>query len=151
MSILAFQLLGRKDEIDYAKMLRLSTITHETIQHIARVDEEQPSFSSYLAYYFARMVNLAANLFLRLVKSPLRDQLNLDDSEASFFASLHILKKISMQDGDVEIRTINALTPLWTSTRVFRRGKGPQNGLQLSMQHRLVSFFSPLASSSTLD
>ena len=84
-----------------------------------------------------RTICLAGFTILRLVRSPLAAHLDLAVGEQAFFQAVQFLKNISLQPGDIGMRTAMIMHDLWNSNKVFRRKDGRIESLGLRLRTRL--------------
>ncbi|KAF1927574.1 C6 zinc finger domain-containing protein [Didymella exigua CBS 183.55] len=95
------------------------------------------NFASVSQSFVDRTICLAGFSILRLVRSPLAQHLDLTAGEQAYFQAVEFLKNVSMQSGDVEIRTALIMNELWNSNKVFRRRDGRIESLGLRLRTRL--------------
>lgn len=118
--------------------MQLYTIARDSIGVCSKMDDPG-DFSRYMSQYLTRIVLLAAFCILRIRKSSLGGLLPRNDAEETFFHAVNIVKKRSVQDNDLDSRSAQMLTQLWSSEKVFRDGE-VRTGLQLDLRGRSVSF-----------
>ena len=84
------------------------------------------------------MILLAAYSVLRIMKSPLKEHVNWQKGEQSYFKAIALVKKRSIQNNDLDARNGIIMTQLWSSNNVFKRANGCIDGLILDVRSRLV-------------
>jgi hypothetical protein len=87
--------------------------------------------------YYTRMALLAAFCILRIVRSQLREYINLRDAEQSLFKAISLVKRRSMQHGDLDERYATILSQLWSNSNSTNNTN--PDGLDLRIRSRLVS------------
>lgn len=98
---------------------------------------EQTAFAQVSQSFIDRTVTLAGFSILRLVRSPLAQHLDLAAGELAFSQAIQFLKNVSLQRGDIGIRTALIMKDLWASNNVFRRKNGQIESLGLRLRTRL--------------
>jgi len=87
--------------------------------------------------FIDRTIALAGFTILRLVRSPLAQHLDLATGERAFSQAVQFLKNVSLQEGDIGLRTALIMRDLWNSERTFRRKDGRLDSLGLRLRTRL--------------
>jgi transcriptional regulatory protein LEU3 len=87
--------------------------------------------------FIDRTITLAGFSILRLVRSPLAQHLDLLAGEQAYHQAVQFLKNVSLQPGDIHVRTAYMLSDLWGSEKVFRRKDGRVDSLYLRLRTRL--------------
>ncbi|KAF2233648.1 hypothetical protein EV356DRAFT_200261 [Viridothelium virens] len=136
LSTRAFHFFVESDQLKKPGILQVFAIACRLIDLYASLDASE-NFASYSCHYFARMMLLAAYCILRITKSDLRNCIDLQRGEASFFRAVNLAKRRSTQPCDLDSRNALILTQLWTSHRAFRQKDGTLNGLHLHVRSRL--------------
>ncbi|KAF1849493.1 uncharacterized protein K460DRAFT_280097 [Cucurbitaria berberidis CBS 394.84] len=98
---------------------------------------QQTAFASVSQSFIDRTITLAGFTILRLIRSPLAQHLDLAAGEQAFFQAVQFLKNVSLQQGDIGVRTALIMNDLWGSNRVFRRKDGRTDSLGLRLRTRL--------------
>jgi transcriptional regulatory protein LEU3 len=124
---------------DRIHMLHLYRIARDLILHISKLDQISPGYISHLPHYFLRAMSTAAHCILRLCRSPLRQNLDLQDAETTFFMAVNLLKQASIDTNDLYSMSSIILPQLWSSNAVFVRADGLRNTLYMDLRDRLVS------------
>lgn len=101
--------------------------------------DQQTRFPEYCAQSHARCISLAAFCILRISRSHLLPQINSLTGEDLFFKAADMSKKRSRSNSDLEFRTANILSQLWSSSKCFKFKDGTIDGLRLLLRGRLVS------------
>jgi hypothetical protein len=86
-----------------------------------------------------RMVLLAAYCLINISQSSLKDHIDPPKAEEAVFKAIKFVKSRSIQNNDLDARNGIILTQLWSSTSIFKRKDGTQDGLELLLHSRLVS------------
>jgi len=84
-----------------------------------------------------RSVTLAGFVILKLVRSSLAPHLDLAAGEKAFFQAVQFLNSVSLQPGDIYVRTAHIMKDLWSSNKVFRKKNGQIESLGLRLRTRL--------------
>ncbi|KAF7544936.1 hypothetical protein G7046_g9675 [Stylonectria norvegica] len=92
---------------------------------------------SHCSQMGARSRTLAAVCILRVLRSNLRAQVNVQRGEEMYFEAIRISRKRSIQSNDLDARNCSILTQIWSSTRLFKYKDGSVNGLRLLLRGRL--------------
>jgi hypothetical protein len=87
--------------------------------------------------FIDRTITLAGFTILRLVRSPLAQHLDVLAGERAFLQAYDFLKNVSLQPGDIHIRTAHIMKDLWGSDKVFRKKDGRVESLYLRLRTRL--------------
>jgi transcriptional regulatory protein LEU3 len=74
---------------------------------------------------------------LKLVRSSLAPHLDLAAGEKAYFQAVDFLKSVSLQQGDIYVRTAFIMNDLWHSQKVFRKKNGQVESLGLRLRTRL--------------
>ena len=85
------------------------------------------------------MLLLAAMSILRISRSELKDHVDAEQGEATYFKAIKLAKKRSIENNDLDARNGIILTQLWASSTIFRKGDGTFHGDRLRLRSRLVS------------
>ncbi|KAH8722752.1 hypothetical protein GQ44DRAFT_351211 [Phaeosphaeriaceae sp. PMI808] len=93
---------------------------------------------SYFSFSMDRSITLAGFVILKLVRSPvIAPYLDLAAGEIAFFQAVQFLKSVSLQPGDIYVRTALIMSDLWASHKVFRKKNGQVESLGLRVRTRL--------------
>ena len=92
---------------------------------------------SYFSFAMDRSITLAGFVILKLVRSSLAPHLDLAAGEKAFFQAVQFLKSVSLQQGDIYVRTALIMSDLWSSNKVFRKKNGQVESLGLRLRTRL--------------
>jgi transcriptional regulatory protein LEU3 len=98
---------------------------------------------SYFSFSMDRSITLAGFVILKLHRSSIASHLDLAAGEKAFFQAVEFLQSVSLQQGDVYVRTAHIMKDLWSSNKVFRKKNGQIESLGLRLRTRLgmsVSF-----------
>ncbi|KAH7386094.1 hypothetical protein BKA66DRAFT_68947 [Pyrenochaeta sp. MPI-SDFR-AT-0127] len=98
---------------------------------------QQTAFASVSQSFIDRTITLAGFTILRLCRSPLAQHLDLAVGEQAFAQAVQFLKNVSLQQGDIGLRTALIMKDLWGSSKVFRRKDGRIESLGLRLRTRL--------------
>jgi hypothetical protein len=104
---------------------------------MATAMSQQTFFATVSQSFIDRTITLAGFSILKLCRSPLAQHLDLAAGEQAFFQSVQFTKNVSMQAGDIGMRTAHIMNDLWNSNRVFRRKDGRIESLGLRLRTRL--------------
>ncbi|RGP70225.1 hypothetical protein FSPOR_4125 [Fusarium sporotrichioides] len=111
-------------------------LSTEVLDVVSRLDATQ-DFAFYASNCYARMALLAAFCILRIVRSPLREQIDLRDAEQSIFKAISFVKRRSIQHGDLDERYGTILSQLWSNSSNSLNMAAPNDGLDLKIRSRL--------------
>lgn len=92
---------------------------------------------SYFSFAMDRSVTLAGFVILKLIRSPIAANLDLAAGEKAYFHAIDFLKSVSLQQGDIFVRTALIMKDLWGSNKVFRKKNGQIESLGLKIRTRL--------------
>jgi transcriptional regulatory protein LEU3 len=134
--IMSFHFFAHGANLDEDGMSRFFSLCVSTIQ-MATMMAQQSFFASVSQSFVDRTVTLAGFSILKLCRSPLAQHLDLASGEQAFFQAVQFTKNVSMQAGDIGMRTAHIMNDLWNSTRVFRRKDGRIDSLSLRLRTRL--------------
>lgn len=132
--ILAFHFFAHptRDQPDKENLSRFYSLCITVIQAVSKLLQQ-----SYFSFSMDRSITLAGFCILKLHRSPLAPHLDLAAGEAAFFQAVQFLKDISLQQGDIYVRTALIMSDLWHSNKVFRRKNGQIESLGLRLRTRL--------------
>ncbi|CAG1979626.1 unnamed protein product [Fusarium graminearum] len=111
-------------------------LSTEVLDVVSRLDATQ-DFAFYASNSYTRMALLAAFCILRIVRSPLREQIDLRDAEQSIFKAISFVKRRSIQIGDLDERYGTILSQLWSNSSNSLNMAAPNDGLDLKIRSRL--------------
>ncbi|KAF1918483.1 hypothetical protein BDU57DRAFT_572683 [Ampelomyces quisqualis] len=92
---------------------------------------------SYFSFAMDRSITLAGFIILKLVRSSLAPHLDLEAGEKAYSRAIDFLKSVSLQQGDIYVRTALIMKDLWSSNKVFRKKNGQIESLGLRLRTRL--------------
>ncbi|KAH4683790.1 hypothetical protein HBI82_086970 [Parastagonospora nodorum] len=92
---------------------------------------------SYFSFAMDRSITLAGFVLLKLVRSSLAPHLDLAAGEKAYFQAIHFLNSVSLQQGDIYVRTALIMKDLWGSNKVFMKKNGQTESLGLRLRTRL--------------
>jgi transcriptional regulatory protein LEU3 len=133
---MAFHFFAHGANLDEDGMSRFFSLCVSTIQ-MATAMAQQSFFASVSQSFVDRTITLAGFSILKLCRSPLAQHLDLASGEQAFFQAVQFTKNVSMQAGDIGMRTAHIMNDLWNSSRVFRRKDGRVDSLTLRLRTRL--------------
>ena len=133
---MAFHFFAHGANPDEDGMSRFFSLCVSTIQ-LATAMAQQSFFASVSQSFVDRSITLAGFSILKRCRSPLAQHLDLASGEQAFFQAVQFTKNVSMQAGDIGMRTAHIMNDLWNSTRVFRRKDGRLESLSLRLRTRL--------------
>lgn len=98
------------------------------------------SWVVYCSESYFRQMTLIAVVVLRLCHSQhLASRIDLRLGENTYFAIVRLLKKRSLQTGDINAQTASTLTELWHNDYCFQRPDGTHDSLYVRTRQRGVS------------
>ena len=133
---MAFNFFAHPMNPDADGFSRFYSLCISTI-NTATVMAQTVNFASVSQSFVDRTICLAGFSILRLVRSPLAQHLDLAAGEQAFFQAVQFLKSVSLQPGDIGMRTALIMHDLWNSNKVFRRNDGRIESLGLRLRTRL--------------
>jgi len=98
---------------------------------------DQTSLPAVSQSFIDRTIALAGFSILRLVRSSLAPHLDLAVGKKAYLCAIEFLQNVSLQQGDIGLRTALIMKDLWNSNRVFRRRDGRIEPLALRLRTRL--------------
>ncbi|UPX17520.1 uncharacterized protein EKO05_0007869 [Ascochyta rabiei] len=134
--VMAFHFFAHPMSPDADGLSRFYSLCVSTINAAAAM-AQQVHFASVSQSFVDRTICLAGFSILRLVRSPLAQHLDLASGEQAFFQAAQFLKNVSLQPGDIGVRTAMIMHDLWNSSKVFRRKDGRIESLGLRLRTRL--------------
>ncbi|KAF1359802.1 hypothetical protein EJ07DRAFT_118490 [Lizonia empirigonia] len=134
--VMAFHFFAHPMNADADGLSRFYSLCVTTI-NTATALAQQVHFASVSQSFVDRTICLAGFSILRLVRSPLAQHLDLASGEQAFFQAVQFLKNVSLQSGDIGMRTALIMNDLWNSSKVFRRKDGRIESLGLRLRTRL--------------
>ncbi|KAJ4370169.1 hypothetical protein N0V86_008905 [Didymella sp. IMI 355093] len=134
--VMAFHFFAHPMNPDADGLSRFYSLCISTI-NTATAMAQSVNFASVSQSFVDRTICLAGFSILRLVRSPLAQHLDLAAGEQAFFQAVQFLKGVSLQPGDIGMRTALIMHDLWNSNKVFRRKDGRIESLGLRLRTRL--------------
>ncbi|KAJ4404648.1 hypothetical protein N0V91_005798 [Didymella pomorum] len=134
--VMAFHFFAHPMNPDADGFSRFYSLCISTI-NTATAMAQTVNFASVSQSFVDRTICLAGFSILRLVRSPLAQHLDLAAGEQAFFQAVQFLKSVSLQPGDIGMRTALIMHDLWNSNKVFRRKDGRIESLGLRLRTRL--------------
>ncbi|PVH74739.1 hypothetical protein DL98DRAFT_20917 [Cadophora sp. DSE1049] len=136
LNIRTFHFFAKADLAEPLGFIELYTLARSVLDHATLLDTTQ-DFSLYCSQYSIRMTLLAAFVILKISRSHLAHRVDLRGGESSYFSAIHLSKKRSLQNGDLDSRCALILTQLWSSNSIFRRRDGTVDSLRMRTRCRL--------------
>lgn len=134
--VMAFHFFAHPMSPDAEGLSRFYSLCVSTI-NTASAMTQTVNLPSVAQSFVDRTICLAGFSILRLVRSPLAQHLDLAVGEQAFFQAVQFLKNVSLQPGDIGMRTAMIMHDLWNSNKVFRRKDGRIESLGLRLRTRL--------------
>jgi len=119
-------------------VLQLFQVACEVINLMWQLDLAV-DFPAYSDQVTLRVMTLAAHSILRIVRSRVRDQIDLQAAEEAYFRVIRMTRKRSIVNDDLDSKSSLMLTQLWSSKKIFHTANSPVDSLQLMRRSRLVS------------
>ncbi|RKK81428.1 hypothetical protein BFJ69_g3708 [Fusarium oxysporum] len=104
LAISAYYFFLQSHDFKRPGLITTFSIATEVLDAVSRLDAMQ-DFALYASNYYTRMALLAAFCILRLVRSQLKEHIDLRDAQQSLFKAISFVKRRSMQHGDLDERT----------------------------------------------
>jgi transcriptional regulatory protein LEU3 len=120
------------DEAAFGRLHHVACAVIETIVHYDQAGDLAGMATSYVQ----KMMVLAALTILRIAKSHLSQAVDAGRSRESYFESIRLAGKMSVQNTDLASRVAGILTQLWSSKKVFRQPDGSIDSLTLQCRNR---------------
>jgi transcriptional regulatory protein LEU3 len=117
---------------DAEALTRFFSVCVNVIQTAATLVQQ-----SYFSFAMDRSITLAGFVILKLVRSSIAPHLDLAAGEKAYFQAVDFLKSVSLQQGDIYVRTAHIMNDLWNSNKVFRKKNGQIESLGLRLRTRL--------------
>ena len=127
-----------ENDITTTGLVRLYTACTEIFDLFMKLDATQ-SFAQYSTNYYQRTVLLAACCILRIMRSRLREVIDMNDAEQSVFKAINFFRNRLTQTFDLDARYAIIIQQLYSSRSAFKTVSGEINGLHLDIRSRLVS------------
>ncbi|KAF4337093.1 nicotinamide mononucleotide permease [Fusarium beomiforme] len=134
LAISAYYFFLQSHELKKPGLISNFSIATEVLDAVSRLDAMQ-DLALHASNYYTRMALLAAFCILRIVRSPLREHIDLRDAEQSLFKAISFAKRRSMQHGDLDERYGTILSQLWSNSNSMDTTAA--NGLGLRIRSRL--------------
>ncbi|KAF1946022.1 C6 zinc finger domain-containing protein [Clathrospora elynae] len=138
--VLAFHFFAHPTNpgLDADGLSRFYSLCILVIQSASTMPTTQTTYLPSVSQSFIdRTITLAGFSILRLVRSPLAQHLDTMAGEHAFGLAVQFLKNVSLQPGDLGLRTAHIMRDLWGSNRVFRKKDGRIESLGLRLRTRL--------------
>ncbi|EXM11202.1 hypothetical protein NOF04DRAFT_1555 [Fusarium oxysporum II5] len=134
LAISAYYFFLQSHDFKRPGLITTFSIATEVLDAVSRLDAMQ-DFALYASNYYTRMALLAAFCILRLVRSQLKEHIDLRDAQQSLFKAISFVKRRSMQHGDLDERYGTILSQLWSNSDSMDTTTA--NGLDLRIRSRL--------------
>ncbi|WJG34475.1 uncharacterized protein FOBCDRAFT_255622 [Fusarium oxysporum Fo47] len=134
LAISAYYFFLQSHDFKRPGLITTFSIATEVLDAVPRLDAMQ-DFALYASNYYTRMALLAAFCILRLVRSQLKEHIDLRDAQQSLFKAISFVKRRSMQHGDLDERYGTILSQLWSNSDSMDTTTA--NGLDLRIRSRL--------------
>lgn len=137
LQLLAFHLLAPKETFEQRKLEKMYTLACAAIEAIDELDKRE-HIAKYVSQAAKAYLALASFTILKLSRSYIRDQVDLDRGKSAYFAVIEMCREFSLESGDVMARFRTILTQLWTSKKIFKKPDGTTDALSLRCGSRLA-------------
>ncbi|KAF4498531.1 nicotinamide mononucleotide permease [Fusarium agapanthi] len=134
LAISAYYFFLQSHDLKKPGLITAFSIATEVLDVVSRLDAMQ-DFALYASNYYTRMALLAAFCILRIVRSELKEHIDLRDAQQSLFKAISFVKRRSMQHGDLDERYGTILSQLWSNSDSMNTTTA--NGLDLRIRSRL--------------
>ncbi|KAF5977766.1 zinc finger protein transcription factor [Fusarium bulbicola] len=134
LAISAYYFFLQSHDLKKPGLITAFSIATEILDVVSRLDAMQ-DFALYASNYYTRMALLAAFCILRIVRSELKEHIDLRDAQQSLFKAISFAKRRSMQHGDLDERYGSILSQLWSNSDSMNTTTA--NGLDLRIRSRL--------------
>lgn len=118
-------------------MIEIYAISCKLIDTASQL-QQTSAFAEHCTYGQARMVGLAAVCILRIVRSDLAQQLDVEQGERGYFAAIRFSRSRSVKGSDLDSRNAGILTQLWSCKSLFKFKDGTVDSLRILLRGRLV-------------
>ncbi|KAF7190402.1 Regulatory protein LEU3 [Pseudocercospora fuligena] len=136
LHLLSFHLFKYRSAIPDDLLKRMYDLAVDLIELAMELDKSA-NIADFGPVFFARLLDSAAIAILRLCRSDISDQLDLDRGRKAYFALIVFHRKHSVRQDDAFARFSIILTNLWTSTRIFKSENGSTDSLHVRSRARL--------------
>lgn len=124
MSLQTMHFYESPQQLDSVNLVQLYLTSCAVINLMHDMDHSSALGTSSTLYMFHGLMLAATNL-LRLLRGLITQSTEESQkSEATFFQSVTLMKKMSVANDDIPGRCADLLSKLWTSQRLFRRSDG---------------------------
>ncbi|CZR34842.1 uncharacterized protein FPRO_01037 [Fusarium proliferatum ET1] len=134
LAISAYYFFLQSHDLKKPGLITAFSIATEVLDVVSRLDAMQ-DFALHASNYYTRMALLAAFCILRIVRSQLKEHIDLRDAQQSLFKAISFVKRRSMQHGDLDERYGTILSQLWSNSDATDTTTA--NGLDLRIRSRL--------------
>lgn len=127
----AYHFFGNDPSIQLPALMELNELACRWMEQACAMDQTS-AWASYCSESYSRFIALAATIILRIAHShQLKSKIDLRRCQHLFFAAVKLLRKRSLQSGDINASTATALSELWYSDSCFKRQDGTHDSLHV--------------------
>lgn len=139
ISINSYHFFGTDPGTHYPKLVELFYLACRWTEQATSLDQAT-DWALYSSESYSRHILLVAAIILRISHShQLKSSIEPRAGERAFFAAVKLLKRRSLQSGDVNAQSALQLSELWHNDSCFRRPDGGYDSLEVRIRGRGVS------------
>lgn len=138
LAIKVFHFFAAPDTARTVGLVQLYALCCDVLGMVHDLDVAE-DFALYSTQTLHKMVIIASHSILKITRSELRTQVDLEHGERAYFKAIKFSRKRSVETNDLDSRSAIILTQLWSSDYIFRKKDGTLIGDRLRMRSRLVS------------
>lgn len=135
----SYHFFGTDPGTHYPKLVELFYLSCHWTEQATSLDQAT-DWAVYSSESYARHILLVATIILRISHShQLKASIEPRTGERAFFAAVKLLKRRSLQSGDVNAQLALQLSELWHNDSCFRGSNGGYDSLEVRTRGRGVS------------
>lgn len=139
----AYHFLGNDPSVNYPGLIELFHLACRWTEQATALDHAT-DWALYSSESYFRHTVLVASIILRISHShQLKAKVDLGTAERGYFATVRLLKRRSLQSGDVNAQAAQLLSELWHNDFCFKGPDGMYDSLYVRIRRRGVSRFLP--------
>ncbi|KPI44839.1 uncharacterized protein AB675_2613 [Cyphellophora attinorum] len=129
LHVCCFYFLGGGDALQHQELINVFQIACAFVDALSDGDAAT-GFILYSPHINYRTIVLSAFIILRVLRSILREVIDVPKAEGIFLAAIELLDKRSLTRNDLEARNAAILRMLWDSSTALRQSDGTCDGLR---------------------
>jgi hypothetical protein len=137
LHVCCFYFLDQGEALQHQELINVFQIACALVEALSDGDTAK-GFILYSPQINYRTIVLSAFIILRILRSTLREVIDVPKAEETFLAAIEVLNKRSLMRNDLEGKNAAILRMLWDSNTALRQSDGTYDGLRTRSMARGV-------------